>query len=90
MISLTKHKKVIQYLREQCPKEIFFQKIRWENIWDKLKELKTYEAEEKDKGNMLTLNHELLSCRAPYSSYHVFLFEQMIMFQIKALKEGRP
>ena len=45
---------------------------------------------ENNKEQMLTLNLELLSCRSPSPSHPVFLFEQMIMFQIKALKEGRP
>ena len=45
---------------------------------------------EKNKEQMLTLNNDLLSYRSPSLSYHIFLFEQMIMFHIKALKEGRP
>ena len=90
MISLTDKNKVIQELREQWVEEIFFQKIRWENMQEKLKELNKYESMEKDKEKMLTLTHELLSYRAPSPSYPVCLFEQRIMFQIKALKEGRP
>ena len=57
---------------------------------EKLKELKKYESMEKNKEHMLTLTHELLSYRSPYPSYPIFLFEQMIVFQIKALKEGGP
>ena len=61
MISLTEHKNIIQELREQWVKEIFFKKIRWEKMQEKLKELKKYESMEKDKEQMLTLAHELLS-----------------------------
>ena len=57
-------------------------------MWEKLKELKKYEAMEKNKEQMSTLTHDLLSCRAPSLSYPVFLFEHMILFQIKALNEG--
>ena len=45
---------------------------------------------ENNKEKMLNLIHELLSWKFPSLSYLVFLFEQMILFQIKALKEGRP
>ena len=57
---------------------------------EKLKELNKYESMEKNKEKMLTLTNELLSCRAPSPFYLVFLFEHMIMFQIKSLKEGIP
>ena len=90
IISLNEHKNIIQELREQWAEDIFFQKIQWEKMHEKLKELKKYEPMEKDKKNMLTLTHELLRCRSPSPSYPVFLFEQMILFHIKALREGRP
>ena len=74
-ISLTEHKNIIQELREQWAEVIFFLKIRWEKMQENLKELKKYESMEKDKEHMLTLTHELLSCRAPSLSYPIFLFE---------------
>ena len=88
MISLTTHKNVIQELREQWAEEIFFQNIRWEEMREKLKELKKYEYMEKDKELMLTLSHELFSCKPPSPSYPIFLFEHMTLFHIKDLKEG--
>ena len=89
MISLSKHKNVIQELGEQWVEEIFFQKIQWEEMRDKLKELNNYQSMEKNKEQMLNLTHELLSYGGPSLSYPVFLFKQMILFQIKALKKGR-
>ena len=80
MISLTEQKKVIQELREQWDEEIFFQKIRWEEMREKLKELKKYESMEKNKEHMVTLTQDLLSYRAPSPSYPVFFFEQIIIF----------
>ena len=44
---------------------------------------------QKDNEQMLTLTQELLSCRAPSPSYPVFPFEQMALFKIIVLKEGR-
>ena len=75
MISLTEDKNIIQELREQWAKEIFFHKIWWEEMREKLKELKKYYSMEKNKEQMLNLTHELLSCRALTPSYPVFLFE---------------
>ena len=90
MISLTTHKKVIHELREQWTEDIFFQNIRWEEMQEKLKYLKKYEAMEKNKEQMLTLTWELLSCRSPSPSYPVFFFQNMTLLKIKVLKEGRP
>ena len=56
---------------------------------EEMKELKKFKSMQKEKEQMFTLTQKLLSCRAPYPSYPVFLFEQMTMFKIKALKEGR-
>ena len=39
---------------------------------------------------MHILIQELLSCRAPSPSHPVFLYERMVLFKIRALKEGRP
>ena len=39
---------------------------------------------------MYILSQELMSSRAPYSSYPVFLHEQFTWFKMKALKEGIP
>ena len=39
---------------------------------------------------MYILIQELLSYRDPSPSYPVFLYEQMVPFKIRALKEGRP
>ena len=44
----------------------------------------------KEKDQLYILSQELLSTRAPYPSYPVFLFEQFIWFKLKAVKEGRP
>ena len=38
---------------------------------------------------MYTLSQKLLSCRGPYPSYLVFLYEQMTLFRLKSLTEGR-
>ena len=43
---------------------------------------------EKDKELMLTLSHELFSCKPPSPSYPIFLLEHMTLFQIKDLKQG--
>ena len=39
---------------------------------------------------MYILIQELLSYRVPSPSYSVFLFEQMTLFKIRSLKEGKP
>ena len=44
----------------------------------------------KEKEQVYTLSQELLSCRGPSLSYSVFLYEQMTLFKLKSLKEGRP
>ena len=75
MISLIDHKNISQELREQWAKEIFFQKIRWEKMQEKLKELRKYESMEKEKEQMLTLTHELLRCRAPPHPILYFSFK---------------
>ena len=40
--------------------------------------------------DMYSLIQELMSCRAPSPSYPMFLYEQMVLFKIRALKEGIP
>ena len=45
---------------------------------------------QKEKDQMYALSQELLSSRAPSPSYPVFLYEQMTLFKLKALQEGRP
>ena len=87
-IYLSKHKNTIQELREKWPEEVFFQKIHWEKMQDEMKELNKFKSTQKDKEQMLPLTQELLSCRAPYLSYPIFIFEQMTLFKIKDLKEG--
>ena len=49
IISLIEHKKIIHELREQWAEEIFFQKIPWEKMQEKLKELRKYDSMEKEK-----------------------------------------
>ena len=90
MISMTEHKNTIQELREKWAEEIFFQKICWEKMQEELKELIKFKFMQKEKEQMLTLTQDLLSCRAPSPSYHVFLLEHMTLFKIKDLKKGRP
>ena len=58
MISLTAHKKAIHELREQWVEETFFQKIRWEEMREKLKELNNYQCMDKNKEKMLTLTRD--------------------------------
>ena len=55
---------------------------------DEMKELNKFKSTQKDKEQMLPLTQELLSCRDPYLSYPIFIFEQMTLFKIKDLKEG--
>ena len=43
---------------------------------------------QKEKEQMYALSQELLSTRVP-SSYPVFLFEQFVWFNLRAVKEGR-
>ena len=45
---------------------------------------------QKEKNQMYDLVKELLSCRAPSPSYLVFLFEQLTLFKLRAIKEGIP
>ena len=87
---MSEHKKSIQELREKWAEEIFFQKIHWEKIQEELKKLRKYKSMHKEKEQMCTLTQELLSCRDPSPSYPVFLFQQMTLLKIRALKEGRP
>ena len=39
---------------------------------------------------MYALSRELMICRAPSPSYLMFLYEQMTLFKLKSLKDGRP
>ena len=39
---------------------------------------------------LYTLPRELMSSRSPSPSYPIFLYEQLTLFKLKALKEGRP
>ena len=43
-----------------------------------------------EKDQLYTLSHELLGTRVPSSSYPVFLFEQLIWFKLRDVKERRP
>ena len=43
-----------------------------------------------EKDQLYTLSQELLGTRVPSSSYPVFLFEQVIWFKLKVVKEWRP
>ena len=45
---------------------------------------------QQDKDPMYSLIQELLSCRGPSPSYQICLQEQLNLFKIKAIKEGRP
>ena len=90
MIPLADHEKTIRELREKWAKELMFQKLRWEEMRKELKELKKFKSMQKEKDQLYILSQELLSTRAPSTSYTVFLFEQFIWFKLKAVKEGRP
>ena len=90
MIPLYENKKVISGLKEKWVEELFFQKIQWENLQEELKELRKYKSLQKEKEQIYTLNQELLRCRDPSPSYPIFLFEQMTMFKMSVLKEGKP
>ena len=45
---------------------------------------------QKEKYNMYTLSQELLSCRGSYPSYSVLLYDEITLYNLKYLKEGRP
>ena len=55
-----------------------------------MKELKKFKSMQVEKDQLYTLSQELLGTREPSSSYPVFLFEQLIWFKLKVVKEGRP
>ena len=67
-----------------------FQKLRWEEVQKELKELKKFNSMQKEKDQRYALFQELMSFRVPSPSYPVFLYEQLTLFKLKALKEGRP
>ena len=52
--------------------------------------MKKFRSMQVEKDQLYTLSQELLSIRAPYPSYPVFLFEQFILFKLIAVKERRP
>jgi len=45
---------------------------------------------QKNIQTMYNLVEQVLICRSPSPSYSIFLYEQMTLFKIKAVKEGRP
>ena len=90
MIPLAHHEKTIRELREKWAEELMLQKLRWEEMWKELEELKNFKPMQKEKDQLHILSQELLSTMEPSPSYPVFLFEQIIWFKLKAVKEGRP
>ena len=91
MIPLYEYIKTIKELMEKWAEELTFQRFRWEEVQKELKKLKKLKSmKKKKKDQMYALSREMMSCRAPYPSYPVFLYEQMTMFKLKSIKEGRP
>ena len=90
MVPLSKHRNTIKELREKWEEELMFQNPRWEEVQKELKELKKFKSMQKEKEKLYALFQELIIFRAPYPSYPVFLYEQLNLFKLKSLKEGRP
>ena len=55
-----------------------------------MKELKKLKSMHKEKYQMYTLSRELMSFKSLYPSYHVLFYEQLNLFKLKSLNEGRP
>ena len=64
--------------------------FHWEKLQSQLKELRRYKTMKQEKEQMYALIQELLSCRSSSHSYYVLLYEKLILFKLKAIKEGRP
>ena len=90
MVPLVEHKNTIRYLRERLTEELTFQRFRWEELQKELKELNKFKSMQKEKDQLYTLSRELMSSRAPSTCYPIFLYEQLPLFKLKALKEGIP
>ena len=90
MVPLVEHRKNIKEMKEKWEEELIFQRLRWEEVQKELKDLKKFKSMQKEKYQLYALFQELMSFRAPSSSYLVFLYEQLTLFKLKALKEGRP
>ena len=86
MVSLAEHRNTIRELKERWAEELMFQKLCWEEIRKKIKELKKFKSMQVEKDQLYTLSQELLGTRVPSSSYPVFLFEQFIWFKLRDIK----
>ena len=90
MVPLINHRKTIKELREKWAEELIFQRFHWEEVQKEMKKLKKFKSMQKEKDQLYALFQEIMSFRAPSPSYQVFLYEQLTLFKLKALKEGRP
>ena len=52
--------------------------------------MNTFRSYKYINNQLYTLPQELMSSRYPSPSYPIFLYEQLTLFKLKALKEGRP
>ena len=90
MISLSENRRIIQELKDKWDEEL----SQWDDLQKEIHELRNInflnEVKEQLGKDMYNLIQELLSCRYPSPSYQVFLYEQMVLFKIRALKEGIP
>ena len=90
MVPCIENRKNINELREKQVEEIIFQRFHWEEVQRELKELNKFKSMQKEKDQLYAFSMELMSFRDPSPSYSVFLYEQLNLFRLKALKEGRP
>ena len=94
MIPLTTHERTIQQLREKWAQELTTWNQKWEDLQTDLKELKNLKQSvaelQKNIQTMYNLVEQVLICRIPSPSFSLFLYEQMTLFKIKVVKEGRP
>lgn len=74
--------------------EIALLKFQWEEYKTERKELRRFpkkvKAMEQDMRVMYSLARQLLCCRKPSPSYPIFLYEQLYLFQIRAIQADKP
>ena len=90
MVPLYEYRKTINKLREKWVEELIFWKFQWDSVQKELKELRKFKSMQQEKDQMKNICQKLLGCRSPYPSYTIFIYEQMTLFKLKELKEGRP
>ena len=85
MIALSEHRKIIKALEERWAEERMVHRVQEEEMQNKLRELKKFQSMQREKEQMYALSQELMGTRKPSSSYPVFLFEQFVWFNLKAV-----